>query len=98
MQSVKSIVNHVAHFLYNICRENGLLDSITFIRGRVEDVILPVDKVDLIISEWMGYMLLFESMMDTVLYARDKWLRDPQHGVYVVLIDEHYFIHTLFYG
>ena len=24
--------------------------------------------------EWMGYCLLYESMLDTVLYARDKWL------------------------
>jgi protein arginine N-methyltransferase 1 len=30
--------------------------------------------VDIIISEWMGYFLLFESMLDTVLYARDKYL------------------------
>jgi hypothetical protein len=30
--------------------------------------------VDIIISEWMGYFLLYESMLDTVLYARDKWL------------------------
>jgi protein arginine N-methyltransferase 1 len=30
--------------------------------------------VDVIISEWMGYLLLYESMLDTVLYARDKWL------------------------
>jgi hypothetical protein len=28
--------------------------------------------VDIIISEWMGYALLYESMLDTVLYARDK--------------------------
>ena len=35
---------------------------------------LPVDKVDIIISEWMGYFLLYESMFDSVLYARDKWL------------------------
>ena len=35
---------------------------------------LPVDKVDIIISEWMGYCLLYESMLDTVLFARDKWL------------------------
>jgi protein arginine N-methyltransferase 1 len=33
-----------------------------------------VEKVDIIISEWMGYFLLFESMFDTVIYARDKWL------------------------
>lgn len=47
---------------------------ITLIRGKVEDVELPVAKVDIIISEWMGYALLYESMLDTVLVARDKWL------------------------
>ena len=26
-------------------------------------------------SEWMGYALLFESMLDSVLNARDKYLR-----------------------
>jgi protein arginine N-methyltransferase 1 len=30
--------------------------------------------VDIIISEWMGYFLLYESMLDTVIFARDKWL------------------------
>ncbi len=30
--------------------------------------------MDVIISEWMGYFLLYESMLDTVLFARDKWL------------------------
>ena len=32
-------------------------------------------QVDIIISEWMGYFLLRESMLDSVLYARDKWLK-----------------------
>ncbi len=31
--------------------------------------------MDIIISEWMGYFLLYESMLDTVLYCRDKWLK-----------------------
>jgi len=35
---------------------------------------LPVEKVDVIISEWMGYFLLYESMLDCVLIARDKFL------------------------
>jgi protein arginine N-methyltransferase 3 len=61
-----------------IAKENGYEEKITFIHGQVEDCVLPVDKVDVIISEWMGYFLLFESMMDTVLYARDKWLKDPR--------------------
>src|ERR1700712_3168906 len=36
---------------------NGLDGVITCIRGRIEDVTLPVDKVDIIVSEWMGYCL-----------------------------------------
>ena len=28
----------------------------------------------MIISEWMGYFLLYESMLDTVLWARDHYL------------------------
>lgn len=42
----------------------------------MEELDLPVDKVDIIISEWMGYALFYESMLDTVLYARDKWLAE----------------------
>eukprot|EP00931_Biecheleriopsis_adriatica_P031535 TRINITY_DN18483_c0_g1_i2.p1 TRINITY_DN18483_c0_g1~~TRINITY_DN18483_c0_g1_i2.p1 ORF type:complete len:440 (+),score=85.29 TRINITY_DN18483_c0_g1_i2:59-1378(+) len=34
-----------------------------------------VVEVDAVISEWMGYFLLFESMLDSVLLARDRWLR-----------------------
>ena len=63
-----------------IARENGVDDKITFIRGEVETVRLPVDSVDVSISEWMGYFLLFESMLDTVLYARDKWLINKKNG------------------
>ncbi len=45
--------------------------------GKVEEVELPdgIEKVDIIISEWMGYCLFYESMLETVLYARDKWLK-----------------------
>jgi len=30
--------------------------------------------VDIIISEWMGYFLLYESMLDSVLWTRDRYL------------------------
>ncbi|XP_078077125.1 protein arginine N-methyltransferase 3 [Mustelus asterias] len=60
----------------DIVRENELDGVITLIRGRVEDVELPVSKVDVIVSEWMGYFLLFESMLDSVIYARDKYLME----------------------
>lgn len=62
----------VADKAREIVRDNGLSDKITIIKGKVEESELPVEKVDIIISEWMGYFLLYESMADSVLYARDK--------------------------
>ncbi|KAJ3405867.1 Protein arginine N-methyltransferase 3 [Chytriomyces hyalinus] len=57
-----------------IVKQNGLSDKITFIRGEVEHINLPVETVDCIVSEWMGYFLLFEGMFDSVITARDRWL------------------------
>jgi protein arginine N-methyltransferase 1 len=57
-----------------IVKLNGLADKVTLVKGKMEEIELPVDKVDIIISEWMGYFLFYESMLDTVLYARDKYL------------------------
>jgi type I protein arginine methyltransferase len=57
-----------------IVERNGFADQITVIKGKVEEIELPVENVDIIVSEWMGYFLLYESMLDTVIYARDKWL------------------------
>ena len=39
-------------------RENGYEDTVTIIKGRMEEVTLPVDKVDIIISEWMVSLAL----------------------------------------
>eukprot|EP00887_Chlorella_sp_A99_P003197 scaffold9.g3197.t1 len=55
-------------------RRAGTALRVTIIRGKIEEVELPVPAVDIIISEWMGYFLLYESMLDSVLFARDKWL------------------------
>jgi protein arginine N-methyltransferase 1 len=65
----------IADYSKEIIKQNNLSDKITIIQSKVEEAILPVDKVDIIISEWMGYFLLYESMLDTLLFARDKWLK-----------------------
>ncbi|CAD7936059.1 unnamed protein product, partial [Amoebophrya sp. A120] len=38
---------------------------------------LPIDRnsVDIIISEWMGYLLLYESMCDVIVNCRDLYLK-----------------------
>ena len=59
-----------------VVEDNNLSHVVTIIRGKVEEVELPggVAGVDVIVSEWMGYCLFYESMLDSVLFARDKWL------------------------
>lgn len=64
----------IALFAKEIIKQNGLEDRITVIKGKMEEIELPVKNVDIIISEWMGYFLLYESMLDSVLWARDKYL------------------------
>eukprot|EP00873_Tetraselmis_striata_P039979 jgi/Tetstr1/460243/TSEL_000478.t2 len=64
----------MAKFARQVVEKNGLSDVITVIQGMVESVQIP-EKVDIIISEWMGYYLLRESMLDSVLLARDKFMK-----------------------
>jgi len=61
--------------------ENGVVEVI---HGKAEDIKLP-DQVDIIVSEWMGFYLLHESMLDSVIKARDIHLNDdgimfPSHA------------------
>ncbi|XP_004513091.1 probable protein arginine N-methyltransferase 1.2 [Cicer arietinum] len=66
----------MADMAKEIVETNGYSKVITVLKGKIEELELPVPKVDIIISEWMGYFLLFENMLNSVLYARDKWLVD----------------------
>ncbi|KAF5348691.1 hypothetical protein D9758_006867 [Tetrapyrgos nigripes] len=58
-----------------IIEANGFKDTITLVKGKLEEAELPIQQFDIIISEWMGYFLLYESMLDTVLLARDRYLK-----------------------
>eukprot|EP00252_Welwitschia_mirabilis_P014144 TRINITY_DN3118_c0_g1_i1.p1 TRINITY_DN3118_c0_g1~~TRINITY_DN3118_c0_g1_i1.p1 ORF type:complete len:402 (-),score=66.55 TRINITY_DN3118_c0_g1_i1:416-1621(-) len=57
-----------------VVKANNLADKITVLHGRVEEVEID-EEVDTIVSEWMGYMLLYESMLSSVIFARDRWLK-----------------------
>lgn len=63
-------------------------------KGKLEDTELPIKQFDIIISEWMGYFLLYESMLDTVLEARDRYLKPgglifPDHAtLYIAAIED----------
>ncbi|CRG97670.1 histone-arginine methyltransferase, putative [Plasmodium gallinaceum] len=43
---------------------------------KINNVQLKLLKFDIIISEWMGYFLFYECMINTILYARDIYLKE----------------------
>lgn len=57
-----------------LVEDNGLSEIVEVIQSSVEDLELPC-KVDIIVSEWMGYILLRESMLDSVIRARNRWMK-----------------------
>lgn len=59
----------------NLVKANGLEEIVDVRRSAVEALALEKGSVDIIISEWMGYFLLRESMLDSVIYARDHYLK-----------------------
>lgn len=78
----------MANHARQVVEANGVSDIVTVIQGAVEDIQLPIAEdgleaeedggtlvVDIMVSEWMGYFLLRESMLDSVIRARDKYLK-----------------------
>ena len=62
------------------------------VQGKVEEVELPVPMVDVIISDWMGHALFHESLISSVLAARDRWLVQdglmlPDKAINIILMD-----------
>jgi type I protein arginine methyltransferase len=66
-----SIINKAREIIH----ANKLDDRIVCLHGKIEDVKLPDEEVDIIVSEWMGYCLLYEGMLDSVIWAREKYLK-----------------------
>ncbi|KAL1489172.1 hypothetical protein ABEB36_014110 [Hypothenemus hampei] len=62
----------MAHYAQKLVATNNLSNCIKVIPGKIEEVELP-EKVDIIISEPMGYMLYNERMLESYLNAK-RWL------------------------
>jgi hypothetical protein len=67
---------YVADLSRMIIQQNGLQDMITVLNKPVEEVDIsdwkhPGDKAGVLMSEWMGFYLVHEAMLDSVLWARD---------------------------
>ncbi|KAK2093075.1 Protein arginine N-methyltransferase 6 [Saguinus oedipus] len=68
---------------------NGLEDQVHVLLGPVETVELP-EQVDAIVSEWMGYGLLHESMLSSVLHARTNDQMLEWHLGFWSQVKQHY--------
>jgi len=63
----------------DMIKDNGLSERVSLLHGKLEELEASGEaafqpRFDAVISEWMGYALLFESMLDSVLYAREHLL------------------------
>jgi SAM-dependent methyltransferase len=63
----------IAQTAANLVRANGLENKVKVLRGPANELQLE-EKVDVIISEWLGHVAFVESMLDDVLDVRDKFL------------------------
>jgi predicted RNA methylase len=81
----------IAYFAKEIVKKNKLDDKITVIKSKIEEVQLPVDKVDIIIHEMIGVFVVAKNEIDPVLGARDKWLKKGGLVKYIKLNYYRYF-------
>ncbi|XP_057299830.1 histone-arginine methyltransferase CARMER-like [Hydractinia symbiolongicarpus] len=65
--------SNMAQYAKELAVSNQLSEIVEVVAGKIEEVSLP-EKVDIIISEPMGYMLFNERMLETYLHAK-KWLK-----------------------
>lgn len=64
----------IGEYAKQIIEKNGFSDRIVILQGEMETIELP-EKVDVIVSEWMGYCLLYESMLPSVIVARNRFMK-----------------------
>jgi len=70
--------SRLAYFLRQVVETNCPAGIVQVHECRAEDLQLPSEggpTVDVIVSEWMGYCLLFENMLPSVLAVRDRYLK-----------------------
>jgi type I protein arginine methyltransferase len=63
----------IAQTAANLVKANGFGERVKVFRGPAGDLKIE-EKVDLIISEWLGHLAFVEAMLDDVILARDAHL------------------------
>lgn len=84
--------SNMAKLAEKIVKENRFERIIEVHQTKIEDFNIAGEdqrQIDIIVSEWMGFYLLHEGMLDSVLFARNKFLRSdgsifPQNATITV--------------
>ncbi|MGZ4257439.1 MAG: 50S ribosomal protein L11 methyltransferase [Gaiellaceae bacterium] len=90
----------VAVLAQALAAENGVGEIVQVIHGDVMDAELP-ERVDVIVSEWLGGFGIDEGMLVPVIAARDRWLKPGgvmiPHSVtaWAALAHDHYLGETM---
>ena len=64
----------VAVLAQELAAANGFAEIVQVIHGDIMDIELP-ERVDVIVSEWLGGFGIDEGMLVPVIAARDRWLK-----------------------
>ncbi|HWI30211.1 MAG TPA: 50S ribosomal protein L11 methyltransferase, partial [Microbacterium sp.] len=64
----------VAVLAQDLAVANGVADIVNVIHGDIMDV-EPPERVDVIVSEWLGGFGIDEGMLVPVIVSRDRWLK-----------------------
>lgn len=82
MSSVATQVAKINGLLYDEntkVEQNRSPHVISVVHTKAEElnhkIQIPPNGFDVLVSEWMGYCLLYESMLSSVIYARDHFLK-----------------------
>lgn len=79
--------SNIANLARLVTTENGFDNIIDVHQTKIEDFCIRTNgiadsdqqQIDIIVSEWMGFYLLHEGMLDSVIFARDKFLKSNGH-------------------
>jgi precorrin-6B methylase 2 len=64
----------IAEMAVRLVAKNGVADRVEVIHSDLEDTDIP-EKVDVLVSEWMGGLGVDENMLAPLVMARNRWLK-----------------------
>ena len=97
-------VTKMAQFAQELAQKNGCADQIEVIQSQAQNATIP-EKVDVIVSEWLGSYAIDENLLEPLIGLRNRWLKPggkmiPQ-GVTIWMApvwDKELFEHIGFWG